>query len=146
MLAPTALAYAEGMWSAAAPTGVERWINPDLGDVVFGYYPWDVLARQMIHARTFPAWNPYAFGGTPLWANSQVAWLSPFSLPLWILPLNYGLGVAAALKLWVAGFGSYLLARELRLGFWPALVAGVAFSLCSFNVVWLTTACSCRSP
>ena len=118
--------------------GVERWINPDLGDVVFGYYPWDVLARRLIHAGTFPAWNPYAFGGTPLWANGQIAWLSPFSLPLWLLPLNYGLGVAAALKLWCAGFGTYLLGRELRLGFWPAILAGVAFALCSFNVVWLS--------
>ncbi|MFL5818258.1 MAG: YfhO family protein [Conexibacter sp.] len=138
VLTPTALLYAETMWHAVAPAGVERWINPDLGDVVYGYYPWDVLARELIHAGTFPAWNPHAFGGTPLWANSQVAWLSPFSLPLWILPLNYGLGVAAALKLWCAGFGTYLLGRELRLGFWPAILAGVAFALCSFNVVWLS--------
>jgi hypothetical protein len=138
VLAPTALLYLEAMWQGVAPAGVERWINPDLGDVVFGYYPWDVLARETLRAGTFPAWNPHAFGGTPLWANGQIAWLSPFSLPLWVLPLNYGLGVAAALKLWCAGFGAYLLTRELRLGFWPAIVAGVAFALCSFNVVWLS--------
>ena len=138
LLAPTALLYLQAPWEAVAPPGVERWLNPDLGDVPFTYYPWNVLARQTIHAGTFPAWNPHAFGGTPLWANSQIAWLSPFSLPLWILPLNYALGVAAALKLWVAGFGTYLLARELRLGFWPGIVAGVAFALCSFNVVWLS--------
>jgi hypothetical protein len=138
VLTPTALLYLEPLWQGVAPSEVHRWINPDLGDVVFGYYPWDLLARQLLRAGTFPAWNPYAFGGTPLWANVQVAWLSPFSLPLWILPLNYGLGVAAALKLWCAGFGTYLLARELRLGFWPAIVAGVAFALCSFNVVWLS--------
>jgi len=138
MLAPTALLYAEPPWQAFAPHGVERWINGDLGDVPYAYYAWDVLARRLIHAGTFPAWNPYAFGGTPLWANSQIAWLSPFSLPLWLLPLNYGLGVAAALKLWAAGFGTYLLGRELRLGFWAALTSGVAFALCSFNVVWLS--------
>ena len=138
VLAPSALLYLEPPWQSLAPRGVERWINGDLGDVPLAYYAWDVLARRLIHAGTFPAWNPYAFGGTPLWANSQVAWLSPFSLPLWLLPLNYGLGVAAALKLWVAGFGTYLLARELRLGFWPGIVAGVSFALCSFNVVWLS--------
>jgi hypothetical protein len=138
VLAPTALLWLEPPWQSLAPRGVERWINGDLGDVPYAYYAWDVLARRLIHAGTFPAWNPYAFGGTPLWANSQIAWLSPFSLPLWILPLNYGLGVAAALKLWVAGFGTYLLSRELRLGFWPGVVAGVAFVLCSFNVVWLS--------
>src|SRR6476659_8887306 len=84
VLAPTALLYAEPMWQGVAVPGVARWMNGDLGDVVFGYFPWDVLARQLLHAGTFPAWNPYAFGGTPLWANAQVAWLSPFSLPLWI--------------------------------------------------------------
>ncbi len=138
VLSPTALVYLQAPFHALAPAGLEHWLNTDLGDVPYSYYAWDVLARRLIHAGTFPAWNPYAFGGTPLFANSQIAWLSPFSLPLWILPLNYGLGVAGALKLWFAGFGTYLLARELRLGFWPGIVAGVAFALCSFDVVWLS--------
>jgi hypothetical protein len=138
LLSPTALLYAEAPWQSSAPAGIARWINGDLGDVPYASYAWDVLARRLLHAGTFPAWNPYAFGGTPLWANSQIAWLSPFSVPLWLLPLNYGLGVAAALKLCSAGFGTYLLARELRLRFWAALLAGVAFALCSFNVVWLS--------
>ncbi|MBS1868153.1 MAG: hypothetical protein JSS99_00645 [Actinobacteria bacterium] len=138
LLSPTALLYTQPPFQAAARRGVEHWINGDLGDVPFAYYPWDALARRLIRAGTFPAWNPYAFAGTPLFANSQIGWLSPFSLPLWLLPLNYGLGVAAALKLWFAGFGTYLLARELRLGFWPAMTAGTAFALCSFNIVWLS--------
>jgi Bacterial membrane protein YfhO len=138
LLSPLAQLYNDYPWLSAVPRGVKQWINGDMGDVPVSYYPWDVLARRLIHAGTFPAWNPYAFAGTPLFANGQIAWLSPFSLPLWILPLNYALGVAAALKLWCAGFGTYLLARELRLGFLPALVAGTGFALGSFNVVWLS--------
>jgi Bacterial membrane protein YfhO len=138
VLSPTALLYLEPPWAAVRPAGALGWINRELGDVPYAYYAWDVLARRLLHAGTFPAWNPYALAGTPLWANSQIAWLSPFSLPLWILPLNYGLGVAAALKLWCAGFGTYLLGRELRLGFWAAIAAGIAFALCSFNVFWLS--------
>jgi uncharacterized membrane protein YvlD (DUF360 family) len=138
VLAPTALLHDATPWTAGATSRVQRYINTELGDVPISYYPWDVLARQFIHAGTFPAWNPHALAGTPLFANFEIAWLSPFSLPLWILPLNYGLGVAAALKLWMAGFGTYLLVRELRLGFWPALVAAISFTLCAFNVVWLT--------
>src|SRR6185312_11847713 len=61
--------------------------------LVYAQAPWNAIARHLIHAGTFPAWNPYAFGGTPLFANSEIAWLSPFSLPLWILPLNYAFGV-----------------------------------------------------
>jgi hypothetical protein len=138
VLAPTANLYHFAPWATDASSEALRYFNRELADVPGTYYPWAVLARRLLHAGTFPAWNPYAFGGTQLFANSQLAWFSPFSLPLWILPLNYALGVAAALKLWVAGFGTYLLARELRLGFWPGIVAGISFALCAFNVVWLT--------
>jgi hypothetical protein len=136
-LTGTPLLYESAPWSGIAPEGVQRLVNPQLGDAVYLYYPWDVLARRLLHAGVFPAWNPYALGGTPFFANFQVAWASPFSLPLWLLPLDRGLGVAAALKLWLAGFGTYLLVRELRLGFWPALLAGTSFALCAFDVVWL---------
>jgi len=137
VLAPQSLVYLFTPWSAVTPEGVPHTTNIQLGDPALLYYPWDVLARRLLHAGVFPAWNPYALAGTTLFGNFQVAWASPFSLPLWILPLNYGLGVAAALKLWLAGFGAYLLARELRLGFWPGIVAAVSFALCAFNIVWL---------
>jgi hypothetical protein len=137
-LAPTSLLYVVSPWRTLAAPGVRAALNHQLEDVVDLYYPWDVLARRFIHAGTFPAWNPHALGGTPLFANFQIAWASPFSLPLWLLALNYGLGVAAAIKLWLAGFGTYLLARELRLGFWAGITAGVSFALCAFNVVWLS--------
>jgi len=125
-------------WIGRAPADLGHYLNTGLEDVPLSYYPWDVLARRLIHTGTFPAWNPYALGGTPFFGNPEVAWLSPFSLPLWILPLHYGLGVAAALKLWVAGFGTYLLTRELKLGFWPAMLAGVSFAFCAFDIAWLS--------
>jgi len=137
-LAPLALMRFETPWALRATDSLRPYLNGDLSDVPISYYPWNALARSLIHAGTFPSWNPYAFAGTPLFANVQVAWASPFSLPLWLLPLNYGLGVAAALKLWTAAFGTYLLVRELRLGFWPGVIAGVGFALCAFNVAWLT--------
>lgn len=138
LLAPTANLFIVPPFAAGASAADLARFQPELADVVGTYYPWATLARDLLHSGTFPAWNPYAFAGTPLFANAQLAWLSPFSLPLWILPLNYGLGLAAAVKLWVAGFGTFLLCRELRLGFWPALLAGIGFTLCTFNVVWLT--------
>jgi len=138
VLAPTAFLQFLWPWSASAPPDAKRWLNGELADVALSYYPWTVLARAFVHAGTFPAWNPYAFAGTPLFANVQIAWASPFSIPLWVLPLPYAFGVAAALKLWVAAFGTYLLGRELRLGFCAAVVAATSFALCAFNVVWLS--------
>src|SRR5215218_1436301 len=138
VLGPTTLLQFLVPWAANTPPDAINWTNGELADVALSYYPWTVLARAFIHAGTFPAWNPYAFAGTPLFANVQIAWASPFSIPLWVLPMPYALGVAAALKLWVAAFGTYLLGRELRLGFWAAVVAGTSFALCAFNVVWLS--------
>src|SRR4029077_906577 len=91
LLAPTALLYMVPPWQGVAPYGIEHFLNLELGDVAVSNYPWNVLAREMLHAGTFPAWNPYALAGTPLFANVEIAWLSPFSLPLWLLPLHYGL-------------------------------------------------------
>jgi hypothetical protein len=134
----TAALYGFVPWQGLLPQhDIDAYVNILLADVPTSYEPWDVLARQLLHAGTFPAWNPHALAGTPFFANPEVAWLSPFSLPRWLLPLDDGLGVETALKLWTAAFGTYLLARELRLGLWAGLLAGASFALCAFNVVWL---------
>jgi hypothetical protein len=138
VLSPASVLYGVPPWAAFRPAAGINYYNFLLSDFATSYYPWDVLARQMIHSGTFPAWNPHALAGTPFFANPGIGWLGPFMLPLWLLPLNYGLGVAAALKLWIAAFGTYLLVRELRLGFWAGVLAGVSFALCAFDVVWLS--------
>ncbi len=138
LLSPISFLYGATPWVPFIPDDVYSYLNPLLSDVSSADYPWRFLVRQMLHNGTFPSWNPYVFGGIPLWSNPQTGLFSLFSLPLWILPLNYGIGVGAALKLWAAGFGSYLLVRELRLGFLPGLLAGVCFSFSAIDIVWLT--------
>jgi len=138
ILSPLAALYEFTPWAPAAPPDVHGYLNPQLIDVPLAIYPWRELARGLLHAGTLPAWNPYAFAGVPLLANPQAGLFSVFSLPLWILPLNYGIGASAALKLWAAGFGTYLLVRELRLGLLPGLLAGVAFAFSALNILWLT--------
>jgi Bacterial membrane protein YfhO len=138
MLGPLADLYGYAPFVAQTPRGASHWVNPLLTDVPLAHYPWHVFARQQLHAGTFPAWNPHVLGGVPFFANPQMMLLTPFSLPFWVLPLNAGMGWSAALTLWAAAFGTYLLVRELRLGFLPGLLAGTAYALCSFHVVWLT--------
>ncbi len=129
--------YSQAPWLDVVPSDIGKYYNPMLIDQPVSYYAWDVLSRRLVREGIFPAWNPYAFAGTPFFGNPEVAWFSPFTWPLWILPLNYALGLVAAVKLWLAGFGMYLLVRELRLGVWPGVVAGLSFMLCTFNLVWL---------
>ncbi|HEX7289520.1 MAG TPA: YfhO family protein [Conexibacter sp.] len=138
LLSPISVLYGSTPWTSFAPDDLGGYLNPLLSDVPTADYPWRFLVRSMLHDGAFPSWNPYVFGGIPLWSNPQTGLFSLFSLPLWILPLNYGIGVGAALKLWAAGFGTWLLVRELRLGFLPALLAGVCFSFSAIQIVWLT--------
>ncbi len=137
ILSPLALLYAFAPWRHQLGQEAGEFYNSQLIDVPAALYPWRWLVRELLHAGVFPAWNPHAFAGTPLYANPQAGLFSPFSLPLWLLPLNYGLGLAAALKLWAGAFGTYLLVRELRLSFLPGVLAGVCFAFSSFNIVWL---------
>jgi hypothetical protein len=138
ILSPLALLYYYAPWSNHQPPGFQQYVNQVLTDVPQADYPWLHLARELIRQGTFPAWNPHVLAGTPFFSNPQVGLFTPFDLPLWLLPLNYGIGVGAALKLWAGGFGTYLLVRQLGLGLLPGLLAGVSFALCSLNVVWLT--------
>jgi hypothetical protein len=138
ILSPISWLYGAWPWKHHAPADIHSYYNPLLSDIPSAVYPWREYARGLIREGTLPAWNPYVFAGAPFYSNPQTGIFSLFSVPLWILPLNYAIGVGAALKLWAAGFGSYLLVRELRLGFLPGLLAGVAYAFCSMNIVWLT--------
>jgi hypothetical protein len=140
ILSPIADLYIVRPWQPYAPAGVEQWQNGMLIDLPVVLYPWRLLVRELIHTGVLPAWNPYALAGSPLYSNPQTGLFSLFNVPLWILPLAYALGVSAALKLFVGAFGTYLLARRLRLGFLPGLLAGVAFAFSAVNIVWLTHA------
>jgi hypothetical protein len=137
LLSPGAFLFTQVPWSSSAPHDLHRYLNPVLNDLPRVDYPWRLLMRSFIHHGTFPAWNPYALGGIPLYSNPQTGLFSPFNLPLWILPLRYAMGVTAALKLLAGGFGTYLLARQLRLGFPAGLLAGVVFAFSAINITWL---------
>jgi Bacterial membrane protein YfhO len=138
ILSPNSVLFALAPWRNVAPADFQHTWNPLLTDIPAAYYPWNVFARNLIHAGVFPAWNPDAYSGTPFFANAQTGILSVLNLPLWVLSLNYGIAVSAWLKLWLGGLGVYLLVRELRLGFWPGMLAGASFLLCAFNVAWIT--------
>jgi len=138
VLLPSSLLYFSPPWTNEKPPDVLSYFNVVLSDVPTAYYPWWHFARESLRTGDLPQWNPYALAGTPFLANPQSTLFSPFSVPLWVLPLNFAFGVAAAVQLWLTGFGTYLLGRELGLGFWAALVAGISFGFSPFAIVWLT--------
>jgi hypothetical protein len=138
VLSPAAAAYAWVPWSSFRPDDLGDYYNSLLHDEPTQFHVWKLYARNALEAGEFPAWNHLALSGTPFFANAQAALLSPFNLPFWTLPFDYAFGLSAALKLWVAAFGVYLLVRELGLGFGPGMVAGLTFGFCAFSIVWLS--------
>src|SRR3712207_9076418 len=113
-------------WSAHAEAGMTP-DNQALGDTVNSQLPALEVFRDAIGAGDFPLWNPLVGLGTPLGASLTKPFLSPFILPDLLLPLWYGAGVGALLRLVVLLAATYLFARELGLRPAAAGVAAAAF-------------------
>ena len=137
-----ALSASDHLWSAAPwtqerPAGVqELGSNYEEVDAVLQFQPFLQYARR--HLPDVPLWNPHQMGGRPFVANSQSALFSPFNWPSLLLPFWWSLGIAAALKVFAAAFGTFLLARALAIRYAGALMAGLVYGFGLFFVVWLS--------
>src|SRR3954468_8540583 len=123
-LSPSGYAREAAPWHAERPAGVRGFgTNPEQADAVAQFQPFTRYARDRLPR--LPLWNPYIMGGRPFVANAQSAVFSPFSLPSYVLPFWRSLALIAALKLFVAALGTFLLARRLGIGGWGAFLSGV---------------------
>jgi len=104
----------------------------------FTYPNWVFAARSVVSG-VVPYWNPFTFNGMPFTADLQVGFYYPVNL-LMFLTSGGTLGV------WMSQFviivhyplamiGMWLLARALRVGFWGATLAGIAYGLTGMLVV-----------
>jgi Bacterial membrane protein YfhO len=124
-------------WEAQHPADIRPFgANPELADSVAVFQPFTQALRA--RAPDVPLWNPHIMAGRPFLGNAQSAVFSPFTLPSLLLPFWWSLGVVAALKLWCAAFGTFLLARALGQRAPGALLAGLAFGFGLYFVTWLS--------
>ncbi len=135
-LSSTDYLYTQVPWSAAAPPGFRVPSNTELYDPAFQFIPWLEYTREQLPGGSL-LWNPYMAAGRPFLANMQSGVLSPFSLPGYLLPFWWSLGVIAALKLFLGSFGTHLLARRLGQSSAGALLAGTVFGFGLYTVVHL---------
>jgi Bacterial membrane protein YfhO len=123
-------------WSAERPADVRPFgANYELVDSAVQFQPWLEYTRERLPDA--PLWNPHVAAGRPFLGNSQSAVLSPFSLPAYLLPFWWSLGLIAVLKVFVASFGTYLLGRALRMRFGGALLAGLVFGFSLYFLSWI---------
>jgi hypothetical protein len=111
--------------------------NEQLLDQTVQFVPWTIYAKERLKAGQIPLWNPHSQLGAPFLGNGQSAIFYPTTLLHLYLPETWSWTLSAALRLFVAGLGAWALAGHYGLRGAPRLLAGVAFMLCGFNVVWL---------
>ena len=84
-----------------------------------------------------PLWDPYILAGRSFLGDPQSAVFSPFSAPAYVLPFWRSLAVIAVLKLFLAAFGAFLLARTFGMRFGGALLTGLVFGFSLWCVTWV---------
>lgn len=90
------------------------------------YHEW---ISELFGRGEIPKWLPYVYGGLPWFANPGMTWYPFRFLADWLLPADRIFPAIYVIQITVAGFGTYLLARELGARRWVALVVGLAFQL-----------------
>jgi hypothetical protein len=124
-------------WDAIAPADVRPLgSNHDQADAAQVFQPFLETTSEALP--DVPLWNPYIMGGRPYLADMQAALFSPFNLPGYLLPLWRSLALIAALKIFVAAFGMFMLARALGIRFAGALLAGTVFGFSLWMVTWVS--------
>jgi hypothetical protein len=112
--------------------------NELIGDTVMQMMPWRRVASDELRSGRIPFWNPHAFAGSPLLGNSQSGVFDVLSFPYLLTrqPVRATVWVML-LRLWVAGLGTWLLARRLGASRGASVAAGVIYQVGGFNLVWL---------
>lgn len=103
-----------------------------IGDGLAQDWPMRLLVAREWLAGHWPVWNPFHFGGAPLWAAIQPGVLFPGNLPFLFLPPGAAWHAALALAYASAALGAMALARAQGLPWVAAWVAGLCFGASGF--------------
>ncbi len=98
----------------------------------WGIHDWDYrYSLSHIYQTTirtyhqFPMWNPYICGGTAGLGDPEFALFTPSFLLQFIFGVENGTGMALSLSFILTGLGMLLLAKSLKLGPFPSLIAAI---------------------
>jgi Bacterial membrane protein YfhO len=129
--------WSSAPWDAERPASVPfLGSNYELVDAATQSQQWMEYSRHRLFDP--PLWNPQVGLGRPFLGNGQSAVFSPFSLPAYVLPFWWSLGIVCLLKIFTAAFGTYLLGRALGMRFAGALLAGLVFAFSLYFLVWVS--------
>jgi hypothetical protein len=107
------------------------------GDIITQGIPWNTLNWQLVHAGHFPLWNSLSGNGMPAFLNFESGALALPSLLGYLVPLSYSFLVVVAVKLLIAGGGTYLCCRLLVSSRLAATFGAITFMLSGPVTGWL---------
>ena len=119
--------HGEGTFTVVDPTSY-LWIE----------LPATIAASTMIKSGTFPLWNPYVGCGTPLAANLMSGIYNPVRFFLLLFPQPYVFDFYLLLRIFLAGFFTFLFLRKIRISQMAALFSSIAYMFSGHFMCYLT--------
>src|SRR5262249_53454008 len=110
------------------------------GDLVSFIYPRYAFAARVVRSGTLPLWDPYLYSGQPYLADVQSGLLYPINLLAYVIFRNFDYRKVEYLAIAhyaLAGIFAYFWARQLRVGRFGALVAGIVWETSGFLIAHL---------
>lgn len=104
-------------------------VNPTSDQYIAGYAFREFGASTLRHTGGFPLWNPYLFDGMPYVAAMHGDIFYPTFLLRMLMPTDAAMTWGFILHVVLAGFFTYMFLRAVGLGFFAALVGGLAYSM-----------------
>ena len=125
-----ALAYALATMALAYPalSGLFL-VNPRSDQYIAGFAFRDFAVQALRAGRGIPHWNPYMFGGLPYVAAMHGDIFYPTQLLRLLLGTDVGMTWGFIIHTFLAGLFTYGFLRLWGLGFFPALIGGMAYLL-----------------
>ena len=119
--------------------GIGHAHNVTATDLYAQFLPWRRAVQLSVRNGEWPLWNPYNHCGHLMAGSLQSAPYSPFTLVAILLPAAVGFSFTAAMSLFIAALGAFLLVRELDCGEGAALIAGAGWCLAAITVLYSLT-------
>ena len=122
------LVYAVAVLSLGYPAlGGGFLVNPHSDQYIAGYAFREFAAQYMRSHGGFPLWNPYLYGGMPYVAAMHGDIFYPTFLLRLLLPTDVAMTWSFILHVFLAGLFAYVFLRACGLGFFGALLGGLAY-------------------
>ena len=104
-------------------------VNPHSDQYIAGYAFRDFAAQYLRSHGGFPLWNPYLYGGMPHVAAMHGDIFYPTFLLRMVMPTDVAMTWSFILHVFLAGLFAYLFLRASGIGFFGALIGGLAYML-----------------